>query len=300
MKYDVSRIVPGKQFLVEGTSYIGEPRSHTAMFITKKVENLLLSLKSVHECLIFAETGMSVPDELEKRHAFSFSKNPQLSYARFAHQFEEERLSEERKIRYILSPQGYYYSESAVIQEDSYIEPGCLIGHGVKIGRNARIFAGTIIHHAVIGDNFISNEHAVIGANGFNMAEDEEGNKFRIPSLGNVLIGDNVEIGAHDNISCGSSGDTIIDDNVKLDALVHIGHDVHLHKNVEVTAGGILGGFVDAGEHAYIGINAVVRNRINIGEYTTVGMGATVTKSVPAGITVVGNPAKEFSKKRIS
>ena len=74
--------------------------------------------------------------------------------------------------------------------------------------------------------------------------------------------------------------------------MVHIGHDAHLHKNVEITAGAVVGGFVDARDGAYIGINAVIRNRISLGINSFVGMGATVTKSVEDGVTVVGNPAK--------
>ena len=136
-----------------------------------------------------------------------------------------------------------------------------------------------------------------VGANGFTMANDENGNKIRIYSLGKVVIGNNVEIGAHDNVSRGSGGDTVIEDNVKIDALIHIGHDAHLHKNVEITAGAVVGGFVDAQEGAYIGINSVIRNRVTLGAQSFIGMGATVTKSVPAGITVVGNPAKPFEKK---
>ena len=113
----------------------------------------------------------------------------------------------------------------------AYIEPGCFIGHNVKIGDNARILYGSVIKNAVVGDNFLCNEYALIGANGFNMAEDLDGNKIRIPSLGYVIIGNNVEIGAYNNISCGSGGDTIIEDWVKIDAHVHLGHDVHLKKN---------------------------------------------------------------------
>lgn len=165
------------------------------------------------------------------------------------------------------------------------------------IGDNARIYAGSVIKNSIIGNNVIVNEKAVIGANGFTMANDEDGNKIRIYSLGKVIIGNDVEIGTNDNISRGSGGDTIIEDSVKLDALIHIGHDVHLHKNVEITAGAVIGGFVDAQEGAYVGINAVVRNRVTLGSNSFIGMGATVTKSVNNGVIVVGNPAKPFDKK---
>ena len=298
MKFDVGKIVPGKTFFITGTSYIGNPRSNTAMYITQKVERLLSALETVSECLIFAEDSIDVPAGIDRNNAVVLTENPQLAYARFANQFAAERAGLERALRFRRTEEGYFITEDCVVGENAYIEPGCVIGPDVQIGRNAVILAGSTIKRATIGDDFIANENAVIGANGFTMAEDERGDKLRIPTLGRVLIGDHVEIGAHDNVSCGSSGDTVIEDNVKIDALVHIGHDVHLHKDVTITAGGIIGGYCELNEHAYVGINAVLRNRITVGDGGFIGMGSTVTKSVEAGTTVAGNPARLFEKKK--
>lgn len=266
------------------------------MFLTKKVEKLLENLKGTEQCLVFAENGIAVEPSIQKNHCFLFSDNPQRAYAEFANMLYTIRLEKERNMQYTLTQGGYYLGENARIGSDAYIEPGCLIGHNVVIGNNARIFSGSIIKNAVIGDHFLSNEHAVTGAFGFTMAEDAGGNKFRIPTLGKVIIGDWVEIGAHDNISCGSGGDTRIEDYVKIDALVHIGHDVHLHRNTEITAGGIIGGFVEMEERAYTGINASIRNRITVEKNSLVGMGAVVTKNVMEHMTVVGNPAHGIRK----
>lgn len=293
MKKAITKLIPELSFEVTGASYIGEPVMHTAMFITNKVSRLLSHLENVEQCLVFAETGMEVPKALLSNHCFVFSDNPQLSYAEFAQVFKDIRHEEDKAIGY-LEKEGSFISKSAVMPNDIYIEPGCLIGHHVSIGSGAQIMAGSIIKNAVIGDSFLCNEHAVIGANGFTMASDINGNKIRIPTLGKVRIGNNVEVGAHDNISCGSGGDTIIEDYVKIDALVHIGHDVHLCKNVEITAGGIVGGFVRMGEDSYVGINSVLRNRIEVGDNALIGMGATVTKSVSPSDVVAGNPAKSL------
>lgn len=297
MKINVSKYSSRYSFQIYGTSYIGAPRSNTAMFITKKVEALINTLKEVRECLVFAEIGLDVPEGLEKNHCFIFSDNPQRRYAEFTESFFVEEEANNRSVAFNVLPYGTYVSKTAQIGKGAVIEPGVIIGPGVVIGCNARIYAGAVIKNATIGDNVIINEKAVIGANGFTMANDKNGNKIRIYSLGRVVIGNNVEIGAHDNISRGSGGDTVIEDYVKIDALIHIGHDVHLHKNVEITAGAVVGGFVDAKEGAYIGINSVIRNRISLGVNSFVGMGSTVTKSVEDSITVVGNPAKPFEKK---
>ena len=293
VRLNVNELCKDKNFYIVGSSYIGAPKSNTAMFITKKVEHLLSALESVSECLIFAEEGITISGTLRKEHAFVLSDKPQLAYARFVQRFADERFEEEKKLKFHLI-NGSYICEDTIIGEESYVEPGCIIGPDVKIGKNAKILAGCVIKRTTAGDNLIANELSVIGANGFTMAEDDDGNKQRIPTLGRVIIGNNVEIGVHDNISCGSGCDTIIEDNVKLDALIHVGHDVHLHKNAEVTAGATLGGFLNAGEGSYIGIGSVIRNRISLGDHAFVGMGANVTKSVGANVVVAGNPAKPF------
>jgi UDP-3-O-[3-hydroxymyristoyl] glucosamine N-acyltransferase len=297
MEINVSRYSDKHSFGITGASYIGAPRSNTAMFVSKKVGQLISALSGVKQCLVFAEEGLEVPDSILANHCFVFSDNPQGAYAAFTEAFFDEEETNHNRIGYTVTDNGAYISKTAKIGDNAVIEPGVVIGPGVIIGERARIYSGAVIKNAVIGDHAIINEKAVIGANGFTMANDENGNKIRIYSLGRVIIGDNVEIGTHDNISRGSGGDTVIEDNVKIDALIHIGHDVHLHKNVEITAGAVVGGFVDAKESAYIGINSVIRNRVTLGAHCFIGMGATVTKSVPEGITVVGNPAKPFEKK---
>lgn len=297
MEISTSKYSSKHDFSIVGASYIGSPRSNTAMFVSKKVMHLIAALAEVKECLVFAETGLEVPDKILDKNCFVFSDNPQGKYAEFTKSFFDEEEKENSAIGYDALPNGVFISKSAQIGEEAVIEPGVVIGPRVVIGKKVHIYAGSVIKNAIIGDNVIINENAVIGANGFTMANDKNGNKIRIYSLGKVIIGNNVEIGANDNISRGSGGDTVIEDFVKIDALIHIGHDTHLHKNVEITAGAVVGGFVDAKEGSYIGINAVIRNRIVLGTNSFVGMGATVTKSVSDGITVVGNPAKPFEKK---
>lgn len=130
------------------------------------------------------------------------------------------------------------------------------------------------------------------------MTEDDEQNKIRIPTLGRVIIGDHVEIGAHDNVSRGSGGDTVLENNVKLDALVQIGHDDHICRNVELAAGTILGGFATIGEGTFAGINSTVKNRIDIGRSAFISMGAAVMREVPENVTVVGYPARALPKEQ--
>ena len=281
---------------INNVSYIGKPISNSAMFITKKVEYLLSNLYSCDNCLVFCEDTISIPDDINNRHSFTVSPNPQLAYTKFVSQLAYEIELKRKGRKYRLTEGGYYIGENVTIGKNALIEPLCLIDHDVVIGENARIFTGAKIKNAIIGDDFIANENAVIGTYGFTMARDENNNLVRIPTLGKVFIGNNVEIGMLANISVGSAGNTVIQDYVKIDGFVHVGHDVNLSNNVEIPAGVIIGGFDIIEQNAFIGINSTLRNRITIGENAVVGMGSVVTKSVAPNITVVGNPAKTFDR----
>lgn len=299
MQYDVSQFDAGYNFKIYGASYIGKPQSNTAMYISRKIAEQLGKLEAVEQCLVFAEAGMEIPEALKKKHAIFLVENPQLAYAKIAAELEHMQAEEDENYQYIYSA-GSHISETAVIGKGAYIEPGCLIGHHVVIGEKAVLLKGTVVKNAVIGDRFLANEYAVIGANSFTAAEDEKGNKIRIPSLGKVKIGNDVEIGVHNNISRGSVSDTILEDYVKLDALVHVGHDVHIKKNVEVTAGVIMAGYGIIGEKVFLGVNATLRNRIEIGDGAFLGMGSVVTKEVEKETVVAGNPARLLRRKDIS
>lgn len=283
---------------IKEVSYVGKPRNNTAMFVAKKVEHLLANLKNIHGCKVFVENTIEIPSELAANNEFIKTLTPQLDYAKYVTEIAIEKQLLEQKRKYTLEVGHYYIGENVSIGKNTIIEPGCFIGHDVTIGDNAIIKSGAKIRNANIGDNFIAGENCTIGTSGFTMADDENGNKYRIPTLGKITIGNNVEIGALSNISCGSAGNTTINDYVKIDSFVHIGHDVTIGDNVEIPAGAIVGGFVILEDEAYVGINATLRNRIHIGKKAFVGMGAVVTKGVDDNVTVVGNPAKPFEKNK--
>lgn len=283
---------------VVGVSYIGRPRPNTAMYVTAKVGHLCENLRGVSGCLVFAEDGIEAPPEVLEANDFQFSGNPLLAYVEFTRALEAERDVQERAIPYRQTESGALVSETATIGEGAYLEPGVIVGPGVTIGMDATVLAGAVIRHSTIGDRVVINEHAVIGAQGFTMARDISGNLVRIPTLGGVVIGDDVEIGAHDNVSCGSGGCTVIRDHAKLDALVHVGHDCIIGRNVELTSHVTLGGFTEVCDNAFMGLGSATKNRIRIGEGSVVAMGAIVMRDVGEGETVQGNPARCFSRNK--
>ena len=293
-KINVSQFMKGYDFEVCGTSYIGNPKSNTAMYISKKIESQIGNLENVRNCIVFAERGINVPEWVKSNNAVVIADNPQLSYAKFAGEFDKAARKHEAKRKLQLTEGGYYIGENVTIGEDSYIEPVFIIWHVVSIGRNARILANTVIRNAVIGDDFICNENATVGNYGFTLAKDENNNIIRMPALGKVIIGNHVEIGANNDINRGTCGDTILEDYVKLDGLVHVGHEVHICKNVEVSAGTVISGFVTLKENTYVGVNACIKNRVEIEENVLVGMGAVVTRKIKANRSIFGNPARKI------
>ena len=284
---------------VKGVSYAGKPLDNTAMYITKKVERLVNNLFGVSGCKVFVESTVIVPCDIASKNEFIYTDTPQKDYALFVNHLAKDREEYNKNRNYTLTDQGYYMGENVKIGKNATIEAGAFIDHDVVIGNNAIIKSGAKLRNLIAGDNFVACENCTVGTNGFTMTADDDGKKIRIPTLGKVQIGNNVEINALANVSCGSAGNTVFEDNVKIDSLVHIGHDVQLGKNVEIPAGAIIGGFCEIKEGAFIGINATLRNRIIIGENAFVGMGAVATKSIPEGTTVVGNPAKplDFREK---
>lgn len=281
---------------LQGPSYIGEPRSNTVMYMSKKIEKLLEKLENIVGCLIFAEEGIVFSETIKSKNEIRFCNNPQREYAIFMNNFARKKQECDRNRKFQLTKEGYYIGENVKIGDNCYIEPGCVIGHDVVIGENAYIMSGVKIKNAVIGDSFIANENAVIGAYGFTMAEDKQGNKLRIPTMGKVVIGNFVEVGAHDNISAGSAGNTEIGDYVKIDCLVHIGHDAKIGENTEIVAGSVVGGYDMVGKRVFIGINASLKNRISVGNEGVIGMGTVILKNVKENETMIGNPGRVLVK----
>lgn len=132
-------------------------------------------------------------------------------------------------------------------------------------------------------------EGAVIGGPGFGFYGDPP---RRFPQIGGIVFGVDVEVGANATIDRGAIGNTIIGNDVKIDNGVHVGHNARIGDRSILTAHCVIGGSAVIGADCWIGLGAQVRNYVSVGAGAVVGMGAIVVKDVPAGITVVGNPAR--------
>lgn len=185
--------------------------------------------------------------------------------------------------------------EGSVLGEGTAAGPGCVIGRNVTIGENSTLHANVTIYDSVrIGRNAILHSGCIVGADGFGFALDENKRYVKFPQVGEVEIGDDVEIGANTCIDRAALGVTRIGDGTKLDNLIHIGHNCQIGKHVVIAAQTGLSGGVIVGDYAVIGGQVGVGDKARIESGAIVGSGAGIlpSKIVRAGAPVWGTPAR--------
>jgi acetyltransferase-like isoleucine patch superfamily enzyme len=167
------------------------------------------------------------------------------------------------------------------------VESGATIGEGTVIGPNAVIRSGVCI-----GRFCEIQAGAVIGDEGFGFERDAESRPLRMIHVGGVRIGDHVLIGANTAVARGALGDTVLEDYVKVNNLVHIAHNCRIGEGTIIGACADLCGSLTVGRNSWIAPNSSIRQKLVIGEEAVIGIGAVVVRDVAPRTTVYGNPAK--------
>jgi len=170
--------------------------------------------------------------------------------------------------------------KNAKLADNVVIGAGTVIESGASIGTGSRIAANVVIYHdCVIGKNCAIASGTVIGADGFGYAE-EQGRWVKIPQVGLVVIEDDVEIGANTTIDRGALDDTVIEQGVKLDNLIQIGHNCRIGAH-SVVAGCVgIAGSARIGKHCKIGGAAMILGHLEIADGVTVSPGSMITRSL--------------------
>lgn len=182
------------------------------------------------------------------------------------------------------------------IGDNVKIYPGAYIGDNVKIGNNVVINANVAIYFdCQLGDNVIIHSGAIIGADGFGFAPNPDGSFSKIPQIGNVIIEDNVEVGANATIDRATIGSTILRKGAKIDNLVQIAHNVSIGDNTVIAAQAGISGSTKIGKNVMIGGQAGIVGHIQLADFSKVNAQSGVTKSLSKPkSSVTGSPADNY------
>jgi UDP-3-O-[3-hydroxymyristoyl] glucosamine N-acyltransferase len=189
-----------------------------------------------------------------------------------------------------------YIGEEAVIGKNCMIYPHVYIGDKVKIGDNTIVYPHVVIYEGcVTGNNCIIHAGAVIGADGFGFAP-ENGEYKKIAQLGNVILEDDVEVGANTTIDRAVIGSTLIHKGVKLDNLIQIAHNVEIGKNTVMASQVGIAGSTKVGANCMFGGQAGISGHLNIGDNTQIGAQSGIISNVEANARLMGTPSIPIKK----
>ncbi|ARV08490.1 UDP-3-O-(3-hydroxymyristoyl)glucosamine N-acyltransferase [Winogradskyella sp. PC-19] len=189
-----------------------------------------------------------------------------------------------------------YVGDNVKIGNNVKIFPNSYIGDNVVIGDNSIVFSGGKIYsECVIGNNCVINSGAIIGADGFGFAPDENGEYSKVPQIGNVIIEDNVDIGAGTTIDRATLGSTIIRKGVKLDNQIQIAHNVEIGKNTVIAAQTGIAGSTKIGENCQIGGQVGVAGHLTIGNGVRVQAQSGIGRNIKDNEVLQGSPSFGYS-----
>jgi UDP-3-O-[3-hydroxymyristoyl] glucosamine N-acyltransferase len=187
---------------------------------------------------------------------------------------------------------GSYIGPKVQIGENTTIYPNVTILDECTIGKNTVIWPGAVVRERChIGNDCIIHPNATIGADGFGFRPCPQRGLAKIPQIGNVVIGNNVELGANSSVDRGKFSSTVLGDGCKIDNLVQIGHNSKLGKFCIMAGNSGLAGSVTLGDGVMIGGSASIKDHLTIGNGAIVGAGSGVAADVEPGKTVLGYPA---------
>lgn len=187
--------------------------------------------------------------------------------------------------------------EHAVVGNGASIYPQTVIGDNVRVGDRTTLYAGVKVYaDCVIGNDCILHAGAVIGSDGFGFAP-QDGQYLKIPQIGNVVVGNNVEIGANTCIDRATMGSTCIGDNAKIDNLVQIAHNVTIGEGTGMAAQVGIAGSAKVGRHCILAGQVGVAGHITVDDGTVIGAQSGVTHSLKQG-TYLGSPALPLQEEK--
>jgi UDP-3-O-[3-hydroxymyristoyl] glucosamine N-acyltransferase len=255
------------------------------------------SEKLIENCLssvIICDKNVKPSELLLSKKAFIIVEKPDVAFLRLV----KCLLTKESSSASFIHP-------TAIISEKAKLGIGVSIGAysiigECEIGDNSVIETFAKIHdRTVLGKNVLISEYCNIGGEGFGHITNEFGEFENMLHIGNTIIEDNVEIFPYTNIDRGTLSSTIIKKNTKIDHHCHIAHNSFVGENTVITAKVILGGGSSIGNFSWIGLAAIIRDKVSIGNHVVLGMGSCVVKNIPDGETWMGSPARPIDEVKL-
>jgi UDP-3-O-[3-hydroxymyristoyl] glucosamine N-acyltransferase len=233
------------------------------------------------------------------------SKNPYFDFARALTLFSEPQgslsgVSDRAYVHSGATVHGtatvypfVFIGENAEVGENSVVFPGCYVGERSVVGKDCILYPNvTLMADTVIGDRVVVNAGAVLGSDGFGFAP-SEGGMEKIPQMGNVVIEDDVEIGANTTIDRAVLAGTVIGKGSKIDNLVQVGHNVTVGEGSILVAQVGVSGSTTIGKGVTLAGQVGVSGHLNIGDGAIIGPQSGVAKNIPANAVMGGTPAME-------
>ncbi|HRE50052.1 MAG TPA: UDP-3-O-(3-hydroxymyristoyl)glucosamine N-acyltransferase [Flavitalea sp.] len=190
-----------------------------------------------------------------------------------------------------------YIGENAHIGDNAKIYPNVYIGNNVRIGDRTELHPGVRVYHdCLIGNNVSIHAGAVIGSDGFGFAPQPDGSFKKVPQIGNVVVEDNVEIGANSTIDRATMGSTLIKSGAKLDNLIQVAHNVEVGHHTVIAAQAGVSGSTKIGNNVMIGGQAGIVGHLHIADNVKINAQSGVSKSIKNPHTAVtGSPAFDYT-----
>ena len=191
-----------------------------------------------------------------------------------------------------------YIGDNCQIGDGCSLYPNVYIGDSTKVGSRTILYPGVKVYHeCILGEACIIHAGTVIGSDGFGFAPQSENEYMKIPQLGNVILGDNVEIGANVTIDRATMGSTVIRKGVKLDNLIQIGHNVEVGENTVMAAQTGIAGSTKIGRNCMFGGQVGIAGHLKIAEGTKIGAQAGIPGDIKEeNLTLLGTPAIEIKQ----
>lgn len=188
-----------------------------------------------------------------------------------------------------------YLGDNVEIGKNVKIYPNVYIGDNVTIGDNVMVFAGSKIYsESIVGNNCVIHSGAIIGADGFGFTPNEKGEYSKVPQTGNVILEDNVDVGAGTTIDRATLGSTVLRKGVKLDNQIQIAHNVEIGEHTAIAAQTGIAGSTKIGKHCLIGGQVGIVGHITIGDRVRIQAQSGIGRNVKDDEVLQGSPALNY------